>query len=142
MRHQPMLIVGLALILGLSLVIVDRTPAAAMTCPRYLDCSWPDTMACDGANSTVRTKWTWAGTVELRYDSGCRTIWARIGSDRNEYFSEVQTKRVTGPSGDTFGGTMLSGWPYLWSRQLDDAGFTGKAGLKDSQGTWFWTTAY
>src|SRR5690554_7371255 len=92
---------GLAVLMGT--VLVPSLGAAAATCQSGgdydIDCTWPDSTACDGANSTPRSKTLpTGGILELRYDSGCRSIWGRTPSSLNE---EVFVVRDSCSAGNT-----------------------------------------
>ncbi len=103
-------------------------PASAASCSNMAyDCTWPDTLLCNGTNSTVRTKAVPGGTLELRYDSGCRTIWGRLPTVVLD--SNFSSYRYGGsgscPWGSTFGLATQASGSVEWTRQLNDANCLG-----------------
>ena len=69
--------------------------------------------------------------IELRYSSSCRTIWSRLRYLQNPRYQRYYpwTNRQSGPAGDTFGyqATYDGTNRWMYSSQLDDAGFVGTA---------------
>lgn len=112
------------------IVPASTEPAFASTCVMTYDCTAPDSQACQtNPDSTVRTKAIPGGTLELRYDSGCRTIWGRIPSNVYGWPDTFYSYRYGGsggcPWGDTFNlGITVSGG-YRWTKQLNDANCGG-----------------
>lgn len=134
---------GLALAVLMGTVFVPSLGAAAATCQSGgdydIDCTWPDSTACDGANSTPRSKTLpTGGILELRYDSGCRSIWGRTPSSLNE---EVFVVRDSCSAGNTAGLTNQVNTPHRWSRQLNDKNCTGHATVFIG-GVGYQTTSY
>jgi hypothetical protein len=116
----------LALFTGV-LAVVGTSEAEAATCPiEHWDCWNPSGHAsCTGSDSTVKTRWTPIGTLELRYRTTCRHVWARIVPTGS--FTELRTERVTLPTGNTTGLSIYSSGNTRWSKMLNDAGHSSRA---------------
>lgn len=133
-------IVGLGVVWGFLMLAI---PAVASTCSYALDCTVPDSTACDGPNSTVKTTSVpGVGTLELRYDSGCRTVWAR--SPNSFAVTNLWAERSTAYScafGTTSGNPWFGSGSVSYSQQLHDRNCLGRARLTHySTGTY--STAY
>lgn len=147
-RPPAMMRIALSVLLMTAAVAVivpaSTEPAFASTCVMTYDCTAPDSQACQtNPDSTVRTKAIPGGTLELRYDSGCRTIWGRIPSTVSGWPDTFYSFRYGGsggcPWGDTSGlGIAVSGG-YRWTKQLNDASCAGYTTIY-LYGSWYQTS--
>ncbi len=121
----------LVLLVTVVLLVAMAIPALASLCPYSIDCTWPDSQACQtNPDSTVDTEPVpGLGTLELRYDSGCRTVWAR--SPYSLQIDNLFALRSTSggcEAGTTSGLSWGTAYPtYMYSRQLNDANCLGRA---------------
>ena len=118
----------LAMAVLMGTVLVPSLGAAAATCQSGgdydNDCTWPNSTGCSGADSTEKTASLPMGHMELRYDIGCRSIWARIPSGVNE---EPFVVRDSCQAGNTAGLGYQGNVMHRWSKQLNDKECTGHA---------------
>ncbi len=124
-RRRPVMVLAIAAVL----VIATALPAAAAVCQSggdySIDCTVPDSTGCDGTNSTVRTtSIPGLGSLELRYDAGCRSIWGRAPQAVGQ---NVSAQRTSCLSGNTEGLAVTLSSGKVWSRQLNDKNCTGRA---------------
>ena len=126
------LVVMLGLVIGL--VHFPSSTANAYVCGNFaIDCTWPDISHPDCPNppnpphTTPRSTFvSGLGSLELRYDDGCRTIWARAPQAAG---TDVWLHRTCGPSGNTLGKNTQVNGTKVFSQQLNDAGLTGQAAV-------------
>lgn len=100
--------------------------ASASTCGETCNYTWPDSQACQtNPDYAVRThSIAGQGLLELRYDSGCRTIWGRMPSNLNS--TNFYAWRWGSCSlVDTEAYSIMLGGDKKWTRQLNDAGCLG-----------------
>jgi hypothetical protein len=141
MRRVASLLV--AALVGVGLAFHPPMPAEAAVCQSGgdydIDCTWPDSTSCNGANSTPRSEWgPGLGLLELRYDSGCRSIWGRAP---NAASTDLYAQRTSCLSGNTAGLTVQDNGSVVWSRQLNDKNCTGQA-VVFWQGNGYFTGSY
>lgn len=134
---------GLAIAVVVGAVLVPSLSAAAATCQSggdySIDCTWPDSTGCDGANSTPRSTFVAGlGTLELRYDSGCRSIWGRAPQAADE---DVWVQRTSCLAGNTLGLNTQNSGALVYSKQLNDKNCTGQAAVLWN-GTGYFTGSY
>jgi hypothetical protein len=118
---------------GLILTLASTAPASAAT----YDGQDPDASGCSATAKTVASatlkdgNGAVVGSVELRYSTSCRTVWARVNGPFNK------TPRATIPGaygwvvrnsdGKTLAVTHSSGSQTQWTNMLNDAGATSYA---------------
>jgi len=144
---QRSLALGLVLVVLASFLVVvvvaSRADAAVCDVDFAYDCTNPDTVCTSPAAVTFDTTSTPGGILQGRYRGGsCRTVWARVGSDRNALFDYLYALRQPGyPAGDTRGiNNIASG--NIWSVQLYDANMTTRAWMQLDNGWLYSTIAY
>lgn len=129
-RKLVVLCTALGLFLG-----VFALPASAEICQSggdyNIDCTQPDTWgSCGGPNQNLDTEWiNGYGLLELRWDSGCRSVWARMdwpgGSGTG-----IWARRGTWfgcKTGSTRGGPSFFSSVNYWSWQLNDKNCLARA---------------
>ena len=143
--HRTMILaVALIAVASLLVVVVQSPRADASTCNvNYAsDCTNPASV-CTSPSATTFDTTTPGGILQGRYRGGsCRTVWARVGSDRNSLVDYLFTLRQPGyPAGDTRGiNNNASG--NTWSVQLYDANMASRAWMQLDSGSLYWTVAY
>jgi hypothetical protein len=139
------LAVALIAVAALLVVVVQSPRADASTCNvNYAsDCTNPASVCTTPSATTFDTRSTPGGVLQGRYRGGsCRTVWARVGSDRNSLFDYLFTLRQPGyPAGDTRGiNNIASG--NVWSVQLYDANMASRAWMRLDNGSLYRIDAY
>ncbi len=147
LRIHRTLILAVALAAFASFVVVvvhgSRADAAVCNVNYSYDCTNPATVCTSPAATTFDTTSTPGGILQGRYrGSSCRTVWARVGSDRNSLFDYLYTLRQPGyTAGDTRGiNNIASG--NIWSVQLYDANMASRAWMQLDNGWLYSTIAY
>ncbi len=144
-RRSQILGVGLIVLASFLVAGVGGSPANAATCDVNFayDCTNPATVCTSPAAITFDTTSTPGGILQGRYRGGsCRTVWGRVGSDRNALFDYLYALRQPGyPAGDTRGiNNIASG--NIWSVQLYDANMATRAWMQLDNGWSYSTIAY
>ena len=133
-RSTALLAAG-ALLAAILAVVATAEPAQAASCPiEFYDCWNPSTNTqCTGTTSTVRTKTSPVGVVELRYKSSpCRHVWGRIVNAGS--YGIFWTERVTSPTGNTVSLTIHSAGNSEWTKMMNDAGHASRAVVRIASG--------
>ena len=144
--HRTMILAVALMAIASFLVVVVQSPRAdASTCNvNYsYDCTNPASVCTSPSATTFDTRSTPGGVLQGRYRGGsCRTVWARVGSDRNSLFDYLFTLREPGyTAGDTRGiNNLASG--NIWSVQLYDANMASRAWMQLDNGSLYRTDAY
>lgn len=144
--HRTMILaVALIAVAALLVVVVQSPRADASTCNvNYAsDCTNPATVCTSPSATTFDTTTTPGGILQGRYRGGsCRTVWARVGSDRNSLFDYLFTLRQPGyTAGDTRAiNNNASG--NIWSVQLYDANMASRAWMRLDNGSQYSTVSY
>jgi len=98
----------------------------------YVDCTTPDSLSCQTPNQNLATaQMPGYGTLELRYDPGCRSIWSRIpwppaGQPGLSPWAQRDTWNGC-LAGNTLGGPLFTSSSNVWSWQLNDMNCRGRA---------------
>ncbi|GAA2796227.1 DUF2690 domain-containing protein [Streptomyces showdoensis] len=137
---------GTALLLAAGALSLTGGSAQAAT----YDGNDPASTSCGGTTSTVRsaamydpTFGTHLGTIELRYNSGCRTAWARVSLDYAQFNCGnasagkacAQAKVVRNSDGRSYSCTVAVGSSSCYTRMVNDAGVSSYAeGFADVAG--------
>ncbi|MFI8828339.1 DUF2690 domain-containing protein [Streptomyces sp. NPDC053431] len=137
---------GTALLLAAGALTLTGGSAQAAT----YDGSDPASLGCGGTTSTVQSAalydpgfGTYLGTIELRYNSGCRTAWARITLDYAQFDCGnasagkacAQAKVIRNSDGRSYGCTVTPGNRSCYTAVVNDAGVTSYAqGFTDTVG--------
>lgn len=127
MRAGVRLVVVVGIVFGL--VYFPSSSAKAYVCGNFaIDCTWPDSGSCPNPpHTTPRSTFvSGLGTLELRYDDGCRTIWARAPVPAG---NEAWVQRTSCAAGNTLGLNNQVNSTHVYSKQLNDAGCTGQAAV-------------
>ncbi|MEU8761170.1 DUF2690 domain-containing protein [Streptomyces sp. NPDC048659] len=129
---------GTALLLAAGALTLTGGSAQAAT----YDGADPAATSCGGTTSTVQSAsvndpyfGTHVGTIELRYNSGCRTAWARItldGAQSNCGNASAgkacaQAKVVRNSDGRQYSCTVSVGSSSCYTRMVNDAGVSSYA---------------
>ena len=135
MRKLRGKIVGVTtLVLGMLVVptsaLVLSTPGAAYAAA--YDDQWADETSCGNSAITARVATLSTGKVELRYSTGCRTIWSRVTVYRSALIVDPFAWAVRNTDGRHTAGinkcyTDGAGNFVCYSPMLNDAGVTSYA---------------
>ncbi|MGW4160434.1 DUF2690 domain-containing protein [Streptomyces sp. NPDC004788] len=110
----------------------------------------PASTSCGGTTSTVQSAGlydpyfgTYQGSIELRYNSGCRTTWARISLNYTQSdcgnasagHACAQAKVIRNSDGRSYSCTVSVGSSSCYTPMVNDAGVTSYAeGMVDGAG--------
>lgn len=102
-----------------------------------IDCTAPDSTGCSGSNSTEQTEpVSGLGTLKLRYDAGCRSVWARSPIAPGSVPWAQRDNAFGCLWGTTTGGTIYSSGGDWWSWQLNDKNCRARAHVVYNGQTW------